>query len=50
MPPQGIDRHLLNANEVPITDSGTLREQFMHYLGEKPQFKKQPLLRAPPTR
>ncbi len=35
-----IGRHLVNADEVHITGSGTIQEQFMHYLGETPQFKK----------
>ena len=35
-----IGRHLLNADEVHITGSGTIQEQFMRYLGETPQFKK----------
>lgn len=35
-----IARHLVNADEVHLTGSGTIQEQFMHYLGETPQFKK----------
>lgn len=35
-----IGRHLVNADEVHITGSGTIQEQFMHYLGETPQFKR----------
>lgn len=35
-----IGRLLTNAEEVHITGSGTMQEQFMHYLGETPQFKK----------
>ncbi len=35
-----IGRHLVNADEVHITGSGTIQEQFMHYMGETPQFKK----------
>lgn len=35
-----IARHLLNADEVHITGTGTIQEQFMHYLGETPQYKK----------
>ncbi len=32
--------HLVNADEVHLTGSGTIQEQFMRYLGETPQFKK----------
>ncbi len=35
-----IGRQLLNADEVHITGTGTIQEQFMRYLGETPQFKK----------
>ena len=35
-----IGHHLVNADEVHITGCGTIQEQFMHYLGETPQFKK----------
>jgi len=35
-----IGHHLVNADEVHITGTGTIQEQFMHYLGETPQFKK----------
>lgn len=35
-----ISHLLLNAEEVHITGSGTIQEQFMHYLAETPQFKK----------
>ena len=35
-----IGRHLENADEVHLTGTGTIQEQFMHYLGETPQFKK----------
>lgn len=35
-----IGHHLVNADAVHITGSGTIQEQFMHYLGETPQFKK----------
>ena len=35
-----IGLHLVNADAVHITGSGTIQEQFMHYLGETPQFKK----------
>ena len=30
----------MNADEVHLTGSGTIQEQFMRYLGETPQFKK----------
>ncbi len=35
-----IGRHLENAEEVHLTGTGTIQEQFKHYLGETPQFKK----------
>ena len=35
-----IDHHLVNADEIHITGSGTIQEQFVHHLGETPQFKK----------
>ena len=35
-----IGRHLENAEEVHVTGTGTIQEQFVHYLGETPQFKK----------
>lgn len=35
-----IGRHLVNAEEVHLTGTGTMQEQFKHYLGETPQFKK----------
>ena len=35
-----IGRHLVNADEVHLTGSGTIQEQFKHYLGETPKFKK----------
>ena len=35
-----ISHHLVNAEEIHITGSGTIQEQFMHFLGETPQFKK----------
>ena len=35
-----IGHHLVNAEEVHITGSGTIQEQFMRYLGDTPQFKK----------
>lgn len=35
-----IGHHLVNADEVHITGTGTIQEQFMRYLGETPQFKR----------
>jgi stalled ribosome rescue protein Dom34 len=35
-----IGRHLENAEEVHITGTGTIQEQFIHFLGETPEFKK----------
>ena len=35
-----IGRHLENADEVHLTGTGTIQEQFVRYLGETPQFKK----------
>ena len=35
-----IGRHLVNADAVHLTGSGTIQEQFIHYLGETPQFKR----------
>lgn len=35
-----IGHHLENANEIHITGTGTIQEQFLHYLGDTPQFKK----------
>ena len=35
-----IGSHLVNADEVHITGTGTIQEQFKRYLGETPQFKK----------
>lgn len=35
-----IDRHLVNTDEIHITGSGTIQEQFVHHLAETPQFKK----------
>lgn len=35
-----IGRHLENAEEVHITGTGTIQEQFSRYLAETPQFKK----------
>lgn len=34
-----IGHHLVNADEVHLTGSGTIQEQFLHYLGKTPQFK-----------
>ena len=35
-----IGRHLVNADEVHVTGTGTIQEQFKRYLAETPQFKK----------
>jgi len=35
-----IGRLLVNANEVHLTGTGKIQEQFKRYLGESPQFKK----------
>jgi stalled ribosome rescue protein Dom34 len=35
-----IGHHLENADEVHLTGTGTIQEQFSHYLKETPQFKK----------
>lgn len=35
-----IGTHLVNAEAVHLTGSGTSQEQFKHYLAETPQFKK----------
>ncbi len=35
-----IGRHLENADEIHLTGTGTIQEQFMRYLGETPQFKR----------
>jgi len=35
-----IGRHLENADEVHVTGTGTIQEQFLRYLGETAQFKK----------
>lgn len=35
-----IGRHLVNAEEVHLTGTGTIQEQFKHYLAETPEFKK----------
>ena len=34
-----ITRHMQNADEVHVTGTGTIQEQFIHYLAETPQFK-----------
>lgn len=34
-----ITGHMQNAEEVHVTGTGTVQEQFMHYLAETPQFK-----------
>lgn len=34
-----IGRHLVNADEVHLTGTGSIQEQFRRYLGESPQFK-----------
>jgi stalled ribosome rescue protein Dom34 len=35
-----IGRQLVNADEVHLTGTGTMQEQFKHYLAEQAQFKK----------
>lgn len=35
-----IGRHLENADEVHLTGTGTIQEQFMRYLHDTPQFKR----------
>lgn len=35
-----IGRLLENADEVHLTGTGTIQEQFLRYLGETPQFKR----------
>ena len=35
-----IGRHLENADEVHITGTGTIQEQFRNFLNETPQFKR----------
>ena len=44
-----IGHLLVNADEVHLTGSGTIQEQFIHYLGETPQFKKTVTSEAPPN-
>ena len=34
-----ITNHMTNAEEVHVTGTGTIQEQFIHYLAETPQFK-----------
>jgi stalled ribosome rescue protein Dom34 len=34
-----ITRHMPNADEVHVTGTGTIQEQFIHYLADSPQFK-----------
>lgn len=34
-----ITSHMPNADEVHVTGTGTIQEQFVHYLAETPQFK-----------
>lgn len=34
-----ITSHMQNADEVHVTGTGTVQEQFIHYLAETPQFK-----------
>ena len=34
-----ITSHMQNAEEVHVTGTGTIQEQFIHYLAETPQFK-----------
>jgi stalled ribosome rescue protein Dom34 len=34
-----ISSHMQNVDEVHVTGTGTVQEQFIHYLAETPQFK-----------
>jgi stalled ribosome rescue protein Dom34 len=34
-----ITTHMQNAEQVHVTGTGTVQEQFIHYLAESPQFK-----------
>jgi len=34
-----ITSHMQNADEVHVTGTGTVQEQFIHFLAETPQFK-----------
>lgn len=36
---KAITSHMLNAEEVYVTGTGTVQEQFIHYLADTPQFK-----------
>jgi stalled ribosome rescue protein Dom34 len=36
---KAITSHIQNAEEVHVTGTGTIQEQFIHYLAETPQFK-----------
>jgi stalled ribosome rescue protein Dom34 len=36
---KAILAHMQNAEEVHITGTGTIQEQFMHYMADTPQFK-----------
>lgn len=35
-----IGRHMENAEAIHVTGTGTIQEQFVHYLRDTPQFKK----------
>jgi stalled ribosome rescue protein Dom34 len=34
-----ITRHMQNADELHVTGTGTIQEEFIHYLAETPQYK-----------
>jgi stalled ribosome rescue protein Dom34 len=34
-----ITSHMQNVDEIHVTGTGTMQEQFIHYLAETPQFK-----------
>ena len=34
-----VTSHMQNADEVHVTGTGTIQEQFIHYLAETPQYK-----------
>jgi stalled ribosome rescue protein Dom34 len=34
-----ITSHMQNVDEIHVTGTGTIQEQFIHYLAETPQFK-----------
>ena len=36
---KSITSHMPNADEVHVTGTGTIQEQFIRYLGETPQYK-----------